>query len=162
MLTKATFSSCLGSSCDYFYELLFLCFFMGTKFMNKDTLFEIQHYVNKMLIQILSETTTDTKMVGSITVYGLDNIVRTGWLFPDDINLNYLLFPALTSIFNKTQFTWEEAEILQSPIYSLSFNANEYSSTKSNVTSSAKFSLRYQKLSELCKLCPWLYCTSTQ
>lgn len=46
--------------------------------MNKDTLFGIQHYINKMLVQILSETTTDTKMVGSITVYGLDNIVRTG------------------------------------------------------------------------------------
>lgn len=87
--------------------------------MNKDTLFGIQHYVNKMLIQILSETTTDTKMVASITVYGLDNIVRTWWLFPDDINLNYLLFSALTSIFNKTQFTREEVEILQSPIYSL-------------------------------------------
>lgn len=82
-----------------------------------------------MLVQILPETTTDTKTVGSITVYGLDNIVRTGWLFPDDINLNYLLFPALTSIFNKTQFTREEAEILQNPIYSPSFNTNEYSST---------------------------------
>lgn len=155
MLTKATFSSCLGNSCAYFYELLFLCFFMGTKFMNKDTLFGIQHYVNKMLVQILSETTTDTKLVGSITVYGLDKIVRSGWLFPDHINLNYLLFPALRSIFNKTQFTREEAEILPSPIYSLS-------STKSNVTSSTKFSLRYEKLSELCKLCPWLYCTNTQ
>lgn len=140
------------------------CVFLlwGTRFMNKDKLFGIQHYVNKMLVQILSETTTDTKMVASITVYGLDNIVRTGWLFPEDINLNYLLFPALTSIFNKTQFTREEAEILQSPIYSRSFNANEYSSTKSNVTCSTKFSLRYQNLSELCKLCPWLYCTSTQ
>lgn len=46
--------------------------------MNTDTLFGIQHYVNKMLVQILSETTTDTKMVASITVYGLDDIVRTG------------------------------------------------------------------------------------
>lgn len=97
--------------------------------MNKDTLFGIQHYINKMLVQILSDTTTDTKTVGSITVYGLDNIVRTGWLFPDDINLNYLLFSALTSIFNKTHFTREEAEILQNPIYSPSFNTNEYSST---------------------------------
>lgn len=63
--------------------------------MNKDTLFGIQHYINKMLVQILSETTTDTKMVGSITVYGLDNIVRTGWLFPDDINFKLFIVPSL-------------------------------------------------------------------
>lgn len=93
--------------------------------MNKDTLFGIQLCQQDAGTNIIR----DNNRYEDGCFYGLDDIVRTGWLFPDDINLNYLLFSALTSIFNKTQFTRDEAEILQSPIYSLSFNTNEYSST---------------------------------